>query len=66
MGYGLNNAWIRCYGGGSGQIRCQYNNGGFYMSINATSWTAASDERSTNVHDTHQNPVEAIKQNTSC
>ena len=39
------NAWVRCYGGGAGQIRCQYNNGGLYMSINATAWTAASDER---------------------
>ena len=60
MGYGLNNAWIRCYGGGSGQIRCQYNNGGLYMSINSTSWTAASDERLTNVHDTYHQPLQAI------
>ena len=44
-GYGTNNAWIRCYGGGSGQTRCQYNNGGLYMSSISTSWTAASDER---------------------
>ena len=35
-GYGSNNAWIRCYGGGSGQLRSQYNNVGLYMSINST------------------------------
>ena len=56
-GYGTNSAWIRCYGGGSGQIRCQYNNGGLYMSINSTSWTAASDERLTNIHGSFHNPL---------
>ena len=60
MGYGLNNAWIRCYGGGSGQVRCQYNNGGLYMSIFATSCTAASDERLKTMHDTYHNPLEDI------
>ena len=44
-GFGTNNAWIRCYGGGAGQNRCQYHNGVCFMSLNATSWTAASDER---------------------
>ena len=60
-GYGTNSAWIRCYGGGSGQIRCQYNNVGLYMSINSTSCTAASDGIFKNMHDTYHNPLEAIK-----
>ena len=61
-GYGTNNAWIRYYGGGDGQIRCQYNNGGLFMSINATSWTAASDERLQTVHGIYHNPLESVKQ----
>ena len=61
-GDGTTNAWIRCFGGGAGQIRCQFDNGGLVMSINASSWSAASDERLNNIHGIYHIPLGSVKQ----
>ena len=44
------------------QIICQSNNGGLFMSINNTSWSAASDERLNNMHDGYHNPLASVKE----